>query len=69
MIVNYSLRQGDLMNDVIVATGNIGNTKNLVCKRPNRCGTSHDQVKSMAEASSEQILMHKEQGQINTNEK
>ena len=27
MIVNYSLRQGDLMNDVIVATGNIGNTK------------------------------------------
>ena len=66
IVENY---QEDLTNNIIVATGNIGNTKILVCKRPDRHGTSHDQVKSIAEAISKQILMHKEEGQINTNEK
>lgn len=66
IVENY---QEDLTNNIIAATGNIGNTKILVCKRPDRRGTSHDQVKSMAEAISKQILMHKEEVQINTHEK
>ena len=49
----------NLLGDTIVATGDIGKTKILVCKRPDRRGTSHQRVKEMAETVVKHIMDNK----------
>lgn len=46
----------DRLGDTIVATGNVGRTRILVCKRPDRRGTSHQRVEDMAEAVAKYIM-------------
>ena len=49
----------NLLGDTIVATGDIVKTKILVCKRPDRRGTSHQRVKEMAETVVKHIMDNK----------
>lgn len=42
-------------NNIISATGNVGATKIIVCKRPDRRGTSYETVEEMAKYISKQI--------------
>lgn len=42
-------------DDAIVATGTVGKTKVVVCKRPDRRNASYDRVKQMAEKVADQI--------------
>ena len=43
-------------NDTIAAIGNIGESRIIVCKRPDRRGTSYETVKGMAKTVAEWIL-------------
>ncbi len=43
-------------SNTIAATGNVGKTKILICKRPDRRGTSHQRVKEMAEVVANRIM-------------
>lgn len=51
-VSNY---EEDLTNDTVVATGNVGRSKVIVCKRPDKRGTSHERVKEMAKIIADQI--------------
>lgn len=51
-IVEGYTRCGD---DTIIATGKIGNTNVIVCKRPDRWGTSYKRVQEMANTISDHI--------------
>lgn len=50
-----------LSGDTIVATGEVGKTKIIVCKRPDKRGTSHKRVQDMAEVVAQYITQTKEQ--------